>query len=365
MEYAFAIILVFIGIRFNSRMAKSLRITYLATICLYVILLMGFRYRVGIDTLNYMDGYLSVTTTLDDFWNLDFTQTRYEPGYLFLAACCRSISNDFFILQLACAFILNSCVFIFLYRYCYNPFVGVIVYFVLTCLYFNTEIMRESLAIAIFLLNYSNLKSRKWVRYYFLCLFSICFHYSAVILIFFPFAKWIKFNVWFVAMCVMLLLVSPLMETLNTYLTIASIEKRMVANMALAEVVNLNYRLANFYNVAALPIGMMFLYRWVNKQSQFAPYILFRTIIAFGVFSIPIVFSRFTNYTTMFLVVYCANFLEMKCINVRTKYLSVILLIVSQLYYYSYMYPSWIPYSSIFSKEINEKREELWFEHNN
>ena len=132
MEYAFAIILVFIGIRFNSRMAKSLRITYLATICLYVILLMGFRYRVGIDTLNYMDGYLSVTTTLDDFWNLDFTQTRYEPGYLFLAACCRSISNDFFILQLACAFILNSCVFIFLYRYCYNPFVGVIVYFVLT-----------------------------------------------------------------------------------------------------------------------------------------------------------------------------------------------------------------------------------------
>ena len=85
MEYAFAIILVFIGIRFNSRMAKSLRITYLATICLYVILLMGFRYRVGIDTLNYMDGYLSVTTTLDDFWNLDFPQLSLFSTFVLLA----------------------------------------------------------------------------------------------------------------------------------------------------------------------------------------------------------------------------------------------------------------------------------------
>ena len=175
MEYIFVLILVFIGIRVNSRMAKSLRITYLAIICLYVILLMGFRYRVGTDTINYMDGYLERTTTLDDFGALDFTQTRFEPGYMFLAACCRSLSNEFYVLQLLCAFILNSCVFLFLYRYCYNPFVGVIVYFVLTCLYFNTEIMRESLAIAIFLLNYPNLKSRKWVRYYILCLFSICF----------------------------------------------------------------------------------------------------------------------------------------------------------------------------------------------
>ena len=364
MEYIFVLILVFIGIRVNSRMAKSLRITYLAIICLYVILLMGFRYRVGIDTINYMDGYLERTTTLDDFGALDFTQTRFEPGYMFLAACCRSLSNEFYVLQLLCAFILNSCVFLFLYRYCYNPFVGVIVYFVLTCLYFNTEIMRESLAIAIFLLNYPNLKSRKWVRYYILCLFSICFHYSAVILLLFPFIRWIKFNVWFVSMCVVLLLVSPLMETLNTYLTIASIEKRIVANMALAEVVNINFRLANFYNVAVLPIGMMFLYRWVNKQSQFAPYILFRIIIAFGVFSIPIVFSRFTKYTTMVLVVYCADILEMKQINAKIKLLSIILLIVSQSYYYSYMYPSWVPYYSIFSKEINEKREQLWFEHN-
>lgn len=364
MEYILVLILVFIGICANSRMAKSLRITYLSIICLYVVLLMGFRYRVGIDTINYMDGYLERTTTLDDFWALDFTQTRFEPGYMFLAACCRSISNEFYVLQLVCAFILNGCVFLFLYRYCYNPFVGVIVYFVVSCLYFNTEIMRESLAIAIFLLNYQNLKSRRWGRYYILCFVSICFHYSAVILLFFPFVRWIKFNVWFISMCVALLLVSPLMETLNEYLAIASIEKRVSSNMALAEVVNMNFRLANFYNVAALPIGMMLLYYWINRQSKFAPYILFRIIIAFGVFSIPIVFSRFTNYTTMFLVVYCVEFLEMKQINAKIKLLSIILLIASQSYYYSYMYPRWIPYHSIFSKEINEKRERLWFDYN-
>ncbi|MDE6264241.1 MAG: EpsG family protein, partial [Paramuribaculum sp.] len=157
---------------------------------------MGLRYRVGLDTLNYMEGYQDLPT-FQTYELQNFILYRYEPGYLLLCMICKEIGNEFFLLQIFQSIILNTAVIYFFYMYCKNPFMALILYYYIIWPYFNTEILRESIAISIFILNYENLNKGKYLRYYIWTILAICFHFSAIILVLFPLFKNIKCNRYF------------------------------------------------------------------------------------------------------------------------------------------------------------------------
>lgn len=363
MEYLIIFLIVIVLSVYNERLTHRSRIISLVFVCGYIVLLMGLRYRVGIDTMNYMSSY-GYTPEFKGFFDNDFTETRFEPGYLLLCALCRLVTKDFWLLQLVHALILNVCVFIFLYRRTINPFTGIAIYFVLTWLYFNTEVMRESLAIAIFLLNYENLKKRRWIAYYLLTLVSISFHYSALILWLFPFVKFIKLNIWYIAACILILIAMPWLEQLNELLTITSIANRMTQYINGANDLNLNWRLANMIQSLSCPFLAMVIYRKLHKVSEYDSYILLHIFFCIGVFTIPVVFSRFTNYTQVFVIVYLSSLFSMLRCKYSVKPILVIILVSSQLFYYSYMYKRWYPYESVFTMRKNTERELLWFDFN-
>ncbi len=363
MEYLIIFLIVIVLSVYNERLTHRSRIISLVFVCGYIVLLMGLRYRVGIDTMNYMSSY-GYTPEFKGFFDNDFTETRFEPGYLLLCALCRLVTKDFWLLQLVHALILNVCVFIFLYRRTQNPFTGIAIYFVLTWLYFNTEVMRESLAIAIFLLNYENLKKQRWIAYYLLTLVSISFHYSALILWIFPFVRFIKLNIWYITACILILIAMPWLESLSETMPILSVANRMALYIENADILNLNWRIASSIQLLFSPILSMIVYHNLHKKSEYRPYILFHILLGIGAFTIPIIFSRFTNYTQMFVVVYMACLSsEMK----RKYFLKVMLgfiLLSSQLLYYYDMYKRWYPYESIFTMRKNPERELLWFDFN-
>ena len=68
-------------------------------ICVLLICIAGFRYRVGGDTLSYFDNY-SRWPTINDLATIDYTVFTYQPLWYFFAAICKLISPDFYILQL-------------------------------------------------------------------------------------------------------------------------------------------------------------------------------------------------------------------------------------------------------------------------
>lgn len=158
----------------------------------YIVLLIGLRYRVGIDTLNYMLSYDEIPT-ISSFKMSDFT-LGYQPFYLLLCVMARSISSEFFVFQLLHALILNLCVFSFIKKYSEKRFIGLFFYFIMYFLYFNTEIMKESLAVAVLLVNYRSLKEQRWFRFFMGIFVAMMFHVSAVIVVLFPFLSKLRLN---------------------------------------------------------------------------------------------------------------------------------------------------------------------------
>ncbi len=361
MEYIFIFVLVVILANNYKYLSYKDQYIFILFIAVYIILLMGLRYRVGMDTLNYMSNY-NFAPTLKEFNNLDFSETRFEPGYLLLCSLCKSITPDFWLLQLLHSLILCICVFKFIKKNVINPFIGIAVYMYLAWLYFNTEIIRESLAIGVFLLNYSNLKENKLIKYYIISFVSIGFHFSAIITLFFPLVKYLRFNVLYIIACILIVMIIPFAEQLTSYINIISITNRIDEHISSADTLNFNWRIANLIKNVSVSIISVIIYRKLKIKSDLTPFILFHTLMGIGAFSIPIIFSRLSNYTLPFVIIYVANLIsllsEYKCKFI--KFTLIVFLFMSQLFYYKDMFYAWFPYVSIFDKNIVYEREKLF-----
>ena len=99
------------------------------------------------------------------------------------------VGDDFVYFQLLHIIILNSCLFYFISKSTEYRFSALFFCFIYYYLYFSTEILRESLAIFVFVLNYKNYEEGNWFKYYCGVCIAILFHISAVILIVFPFVN--------------------------------------------------------------------------------------------------------------------------------------------------------------------------------
>ena len=136
-EYAIVVIFVILCSTYNHCMAKNTRIFFCCISCLIIILLLGLRFKVGIDTLNYMESFKKIPT-FDNISYSTWIWSRMEPGYFVLASICKTIKSGFVFFQLTMAAITNICICIFIYKYTKNPFNGVLFYLLLACLYFTT-----------------------------------------------------------------------------------------------------------------------------------------------------------------------------------------------------------------------------------
>lgn len=361
MEYLIPLLIAIFCSLCWKRLPSGLNTFLYYGLCIYVILLLGLRYRVGIDTLNYMSVY-SQHPVWDNFWSSDIFSERFEPGYLFVCAVCKLFSNEFWPAQLVLAAITNICIFIFIHRYCKNPFVGVFFYMILQCLYFTTEIMRESVAVGIFLLNFRNLERQKWVKYYLISLLSIAFHYSAIIIWFFPLVKYLRFNYMYIFLVLGFLAITPLIQNLNELLSFASITLRVDAYLGRAESLNMNWRISSLIKTAFPAVAALVLLRMFRCESKFRQYALLQILFCAGAFAVPLMFSRFTNYTALFVVAIIANLQTDWRIPRFVRNLFVCFVLLTQSIYYNNMRDAWIPYVSIFDPHIVYSRENLWME---
>lgn len=160
--------------------------------CVIVILVMGFRYYVGGDTMGYMDKYEFVSP-INELTLMDFVLGEYQPLWIILQSTCKVFSEEFFVLQLVISTVANVTVFWAMQRYSTNKFFAVLLYLISQMLNFNCEILRAVLAISVFLIAYEQLLEKKYLKYYLLIIVAILFHDQAFLLLlvplFYPFLK--------------------------------------------------------------------------------------------------------------------------------------------------------------------------------
>lgn len=187
MGYFYIVLLMFValGYCYDYKKHTSLKGFWLAVMWLIAVCVAAFRYRMGVDSVMYEHEYPDMPT-LAQLWDYKFSDSRYQPLYILFTAISRSISSDFFCFQLLHAVYINTIIFWFFRKYTRHTFTALSLYFLMLYLTFNMEVLRESLAVATFLLAWPMFRKGKWIWYYVICLVSLGFHLSAVLTFFIP-----------------------------------------------------------------------------------------------------------------------------------------------------------------------------------
>jgi hypothetical protein len=163
-----------------------------------------------------------------------------------------------------------------------------------------------------------------------------------------------------VAAVIAIIGIAPLLESLNQALAFASVNDRVDMYVQGADALNMNWRLGNLIKSSIIPALAMLIMHKYKQKSEFTPFLLFNILMCAGAFSVPLIFSRFANYTTIFVVAYVSNLFTNKDIRLLIKHTFICLVLCTQFIYNMGMYHAWVPYVSVFNEHKVIERELMW-----
>lgn len=347
---------------------------------LCLVLLFGLRYRVGGDSLFYQDAYLSYFK-LDELGKVNLFDQFYQPLWYILNAITRSITNDFTLFQFVHTIIINGSIFYLINKYCEKRFLGVLFYYVFYCLYFNTEILRESLAVVIFAFAYPLLNKKKYIAYFILCFAAYMIHAFAVICFIFPFLIHLfrkPIKVYHLIFISLLLLVVPML-ILDFVIKFAGFNKFILVQMEhyTKLEVNINGIILTLFQVIPILIVMFIQAKNPNANKMLIPVV--NLYFVFVLMSVTLAGAyRVSNYFIIFYyfaVLECVLFIFSQA-NIR-NYIAVggslVLLLMINIFYYYFkdvsqfyygreakFYNRYYPYHSIFDPQKDLRRETIF-----
>jgi hypothetical protein len=161
---------------------------------LILILFSGLRWKVGGDNITYHYGFESTPPLEGLAKYVARSSYTWEPLFTLSLSLVKTFTKEFWVFQIIHAIFINTVIFRFIKKNCEYKYFALLLYFFVYFVYFNMEILRESIAVAIFLIMYPLLEKKNFKKYYLLNLIAILFHYSSIILLVFPLLHKIKFN---------------------------------------------------------------------------------------------------------------------------------------------------------------------------
>ena len=185
MIYLFVLFILLIGVFFDKKKPTTVIKTWWWLEFVILVLLLGFRYNVGGDTLGYNYDY-PTNPTLNDLIKSGFYSETRQPLWLIMQALCKEISPDFYFFQFVHAIVVNLVFFWFFKKYCQRPFLMVVFYYLMAFAYFNMETMRQTLAVCCFLLAVPSLLEKRYVTYAIWAIVAFGFHAAGALMILIP-----------------------------------------------------------------------------------------------------------------------------------------------------------------------------------
>lgn len=334
-------------------------------------LLAGLRYRVGTDTLSYMDEYNN--------YPLSFFKDKYLFGWYALMALCKSLHFSFYGVQLILAVLTNYAVVKFLRRYSLHFFSSLLLYYIIVFPTLNFEILRQGVCVAIFLLSFHYLEEKKLAKYYIFAGCACLFHYSALILLLIPLFAFIPLHkktltVFFVLLSLVMIFSTLLKEQILEFSReLSFLEERSYYYFSDVDVEESFSPISFIFNLlmnVIIPLLIM-RFHWYNCKipSQYILICMFSMVIYIVSMYMPIIY-RFNNYFQLFnLVLFVDLFNWIRCrFSYRPFIVFFICLVLflgvkGRVYFVSDdgrpIYYHYYPYSSIFN-EFKVPQRENW-----
>lgn len=309
-----AIALLFLSIKYKDKTktgnaSYSQRLYWFLFFVLFII--PAIRYRVGGDTLEYMDEYY-LFPSLKELTLSSFSEFRYQPLWILFVALLKSVSQEFVFLQIVHAFIINFVLFKVFAKYCNNVYLAVFLYYINSYFLFNFEVIREALAICVFLLGLEYCRNGKWLKYITISIICFLIHDSAIVFFLVPilYGRKISFNnIWLlVVFSVACILISSYIIEIMSFFAFISETFILRANEYMVSLDSFNSNSIIYRLIISVLFPFVVYYICTIKKGIKTPvddFALFYFVIGIISSCIPPLY-RFGNYQFVFSIIYLA-----------------------------------------------------------
>lgn len=364
--------------RYDIKKKRILKENAYFILFLLAVLVAGCRYVIGGDTVRYMR-FWEYYPTFSEEPDI-FSYVLFDPFWMLLNVCCKSICDDFIFFQFVHALLLNGILFYGVFKrliyFKEHRFTIVFFYFIYFYLYFNTEILRESLAIAFFLLSLPAFQKKQWIRYYIYAIIAFLFHSSAIILFILPAFRYIPWNKFWVIF--IFISVFVVFNYLEGVLSVFMMNPVIAQKMELYGDASMNFNGKVFQAIIYFVIPMCVIYvndkKMRRTSSDFTAFYMAYTFVTSVSVGNTAIGGRFVNYMIPLVIAYyvfviyniynsryfyrirkSASFLfvMIPCIYFNIKYFKDTSDILSNTNY-SYR---WFPYTDIFHQNDSEQKK--------
>lgn len=148
-------------------------------LCFVITLLFwGFRGFCFYDWMSYYPMFLK-----SGIENFSSNIGTVEPGFCVLMTACKELYDNYIFFAFICSFINLALLSNFLIKHTDNYPLALLISTIFGCFYLFTDLMRNALAVFIFINAIDYIRERKPVKYFLLVALSISFHYSAALFI--------------------------------------------------------------------------------------------------------------------------------------------------------------------------------------
>ena len=344
------------------------------TILVILIGVSTFGYKMGSDTAFYEEEFYHYHT-LFNLRPSDFFHERYQPGWVIFQSACRSIFDSYYFMKFIFAVFVNTAVFLTIRRYTRFVFFGILFYCLSSFLYFNFEILRQAMGIAIFLLAYSFVLRRKW-HYYFLCvLLAYSMHNSAAILMFVPLFHTFDRSALagILLLCLLVFFNSAWLGQTITEFMASDLLANTSASEYLAYDSTLSLaRIRTYLILFVFPVVMLLVFRLDGIKIRYYATIMFYAITVIATEFVWALF-RLQQYFTIFVCIfYVESFIYLArrlTLNYRRIVAPLLMSLIVYVYIASYFakirdmnrmsYERYFPYTSVFNKEQAPYRDDM------
>ena len=342
---------------------------------LFVALMAGFRYMIGADTENYYYTFKTMPT-LSGLESKISTLSRYQSGYLVLVSFVKTFFGYFFVLQLIVALFLNLVIYFFITQHTRYLFTTLLFYLLLNYLEYNTEIQRESVAVAFGLIFYMCYEKKKYISSLVFLFLAFEFHVSAIAILLYPILNRIRFTyfscfVFFLIIGFVLpaifINIPDLMGILSVIMNLDEWDINQYIGQELLDEWNINFFILHITRYIVLPF-LIIIYIEKKCRTNIVGFVYIWCALSFmNMYSYG--FYRFANYFAPFVWLYYSQFvisyIKKHIYSLRVFVITIFSL--SFLYLYrsdllnkdggflsdsKYIYERYIPYKSIFTEKV-------------
>lgn len=379
--------IIFLIWKYDIRKETVNKWMHYKVILLIFILVAGLSYRLGVDSLRYEFYFYDPFEYSWDGWYKHIFKSHGEPLFVLTNLLTRDIFGEFFVSRLIMSLFYNTVFFWFVRKHSPAPFTTIFLYALFQYFNFNFQVIRETMAVACFLIGLDGLLLQKprYLRFFIFILIGMGFHHFSFIALFFPLFFFVKPSKSFLIITVIVFLLSSSvsmiigkiaeLELLNDSLsnrvesfmessrygerTISSFVKWVVFLFAQLFPFCIMVFSAKKANPRMVSLALLFIIITILRYTSFG--ILFR-INSYLFFCFAIVVTQ-----ALCEHVYSKDILKKRskhhitksslccaCISIMLAYRITFMLVTGMVMYY--------PYSSVINHELDEDRESFYSE---